>query len=255
MVLPLNKLAQSGLGLPGVARYPSPGQGLSLTDRGRIPPSIEAFEVLSADRADPQDGEHWWRSDLNTLAVREGSTTYRLGEGNTIYRKVTEKDVVNTTTETDLLNGEITIAAGAMSTNKTAKVTLIGDYLNNSGGARTSIFRIKFGGTTIVAQDVLPAVGVHANRRPWRVEFDIVNLNAANVNFLEGNFWLGGVGTTATSGIGDGTVGDLIMFSYASNGTMSIDTASAQVVAVTWTHPTAHASLSMRLKSALVEVI
>lgn len=166
----------------------------------------------------------------------------------------TEVDVVNTAAETNLIS--YSVAAGAMGTTRRLKVLIIGDYLNNSGAARTGILKIKFGGTTIVEQNSTPAINAHANRRPVRFDFDIANLAAANVNFLEGEFRLGSVGTAAVSGIGDvGVSTDLLIASLASNGTTAIDTASAQTVAVTWQHSAANASLSMRLKYAAVQVI
>jgi hypothetical protein len=51
---------------------------------------------------------------------------------------------------TDLLNGEITIGAGVMGTNKLARLTAFGDYKQNSGGATNAYrFQLLLGATAV----------------------------------------------------------------------------------------------------------
>lgn len=176
-----------------------------------------------------------------------------------IYRKLTEKDVVNTVTETDLLNGEISIAAGEMVTNKTVRCTILGDYLNNSGANRTLDLAVKLGATTLWKDTVTGtnSIGPGASRRPFRLTFEISNLGADDSQFMAGFFWLGAMGA-ATTGLGDFSeaVGpDTDQWGGSFAGSSAEDTSSAKALVVTATHPAANANLSVRLKSGLIEVI
>lgn len=177
-----------------------------------------------------------------------------------VYRKTTEKDVVNTAAETDLLNGEITIGAGSMSTNRLLRATLLGDYLNNSGASRTLTVKIKLGGT-VIYEDTLTATTASATRRAVRLGFEIANLGAANSQFMAGAIGLSNV-VAATTGLGgldnlgndaggDSSRANII----ATNGAVAIDTSTAKLLEVTVTHSVANASLSARLKYALIEII
>jgi hypothetical protein len=189
----------------------------------------------------------------------EVDVTIASTSSNIVYRKVTEKDVVNTVTETDLLNGEITVAAGAMSTNKTVRVSLAGDYLNNTASDQTLTLAIKFGGTTLWA-DTISSIVSSATRRAFRVVFEITNLNANNVQSMAGVLF-GSIGS-ATTGLGDAAtsmtnwnVGGHQATVFGSNGTHALDTSTSKLLELTATHSTNSANLSMRLRSALVEVI
>lgn len=168
------------------------------------------------------------------------------------YRKVTEKDVVNTVTETDLLNGEITIAAGVMSTNRMLQASLLIDYLNNTGGNQDIALAIKLGGTTLWSD--LTSMTTSASRRALWLNIKIMNLNSASVQFLSGFYSFSAEGG-ATTGLGDLNAQAPRQSAIASNGTVAVNTAVAQAFVVTATHGTANASLSCRLKSALVEVL
>lgn len=169
------------------------------------------------------------------------------------YRKTTEKDVVNTVTETDLLNGEVTIGAGVMGTNRMLRVTLIGDYLNNTGTDKTFTLKIKFG-STVLYEDPTPNITANAIRRPLWFEFMIANLGAANSQFMHGRYRLGAA-SGATTGTGDLSFGDFNGASFAMIGTAALDTTTSKLLEVTVTHSAASASLSARLKYALVEVL
>lgn len=231
MPKPLHELAKSGLGAPYVTPHPAPGLGLALDHNGLAPTG-----ALGSGDAD------------DTVFLRgDGSWAQA---GNTVYRKTTAKDVANTTTETDLLNSEIEIAAGVMGTDKAAKLTLWGDYLNNTGGTPTTQLKIKFGGTTLL--DVTTGgVGASASRRAWFIEFTIQNVTAASQ--ISGGRASLGLPTAAATG-----TGSLANAEYVGGplqgAASTVDTAAAVAVAVTATHSTASASLSWRLNGALLEI-
>jgi hypothetical protein len=187
------------------------------------------------------------------LTTVGGATAW--GSGVTTYRKVTEKDVHTSVAETDLLNGEITIGAGEMSTNKIAKVILVGDYLNNSGAGVTLTIAIKLGATTLY-KDVSGSIEQSADRRAFRVEFEIANLGAANSQWMGGKVFLGHPGAT-TNGIGDllflsGAPDEMIM---PVAGSSAEDTATAKTLVVTVQHSASAVTVSARLKYALVEIV
>jgi hypothetical protein len=186
------------------------------------------------------DGTKFLRDDASWQAVPAPVT----------YRKVTEKDVTNTTTETDLLNGEITIGAGVMGTNKAVRVLIQGDYLQNMGGTAVHTIRIKFGGTTLWGQAVSDGAP-GATRKNVRLEFVIQNLNANNVQFMLGRYAIAG-GSASVAGIG---TGEALVYTLGSNGTSALDTSTAKALEVTIAWDVASATRSWRLKSALVEVV
>lgn len=174
------------------------------------------------------------------------------------YRKTTEKDVVNTTTETDLLNGEITIGAGVMGTDRMARLTILGDYLNNSGGTKTLTIKLKLGSTLLFDSGASPAISATANRMPLRIVVEIPNLGAANAQW--GSIIANLSYTSVTTGIGQGftlpdAAGNVFVLHGALSAPAALDTATSKLVEVTATHSAAHASLSCRLKHALLEII
>lgn len=164
--------------------------------------------------------------------------------------KTTQQDVVNTTSETDLLNGEITLAAGAMGTARACHASLLGDYLNNTGATLTTTIRVKFGGTTVFQDDLQTSAS--ANRRAWRIELDIGNLGSGTAQFTEGRLELSAA-NAPTTGVGSINAGGAI-YPFASSGASAVDTTGSVALAVTAQHGTAHASGSMRLHYARVTV-
>jgi hypothetical protein len=181
------------------------------------------------------------------------------------YRKTSEKDVVNTVAGTDLLNGDITIGAGVMGTDKTLRATLIGDYLNNTGAVRSLTVSVSFGGVTLWTEtigDGVNTIGASGNRRAMRISLEIANLGAANSQMMTGMIALSGLG--AATGTGADLAGLTRLYTNAGNserstfgssGAIAVDTASAQALLVTVTHSTASASLSARLKYAIIEIV
>jgi hypothetical protein len=171
------------------------------------------------------------------------------------WRKVTEKDVANTSAETDLLNGEVTIGAGAMATNRMLRVSLDGDYLNNRGGTATLRIKVKLGSTVIIDTGAGPTVAASATRRPFQLRALIANLNSASVQWGRLEAQLGTAGAL-TDGVGSfsGMTAEAYVFA-TTNGTKAVDTSSARLLEVTVAHSVTHASLSCRLKMGMVELV
>jgi hypothetical protein len=196
--------------------------------------------------------------NLSKLAQDSALTGQRLGWNGTawvpvylgLYRKTTEKDVVNTTVETDLLNGEVTIGAGVLGTTGAVRVTAVIDYLNNTGSNQNLTWKVKLGATTIFGDLIVRTT--NANRNPWWLTFVIANLGSASSQALNGILGFAGTVPPTVAGIGGitgGVPGGII------GGTATEDTTSAKALAVTVTHGAASASLSCRLKYAVVEIV
>lgn len=168
-----------------------------------------------------------------------------------LYRKATAKDVVSTVVETDLLNGEVTLAAGILGTTRSVRVSILGDYLNNTGISATLVVKIKVGTTTLWANSAT-SITAAAGRRPVFLEFMVGNQNSASVQVMAGRINFGGATAPATglgAGDGDGPIGGPI------SGSASEDTTASKVVQVTATHGASSSSLSCRLQYATIEVV
>lgn len=180
-------------------------------------------------------------------------------------RKRTAKQVVNTTTATDLLNGEFSIPAGALSTNRFLLLTARGDWIQNSGAA-TKLPRIylDMGGVTLIdtgvpASSVVGAIGA---RWGWLLEAKITNLDATNSQWTDLKFELvhlqnGSTVDNAGFTTGEGRYGvldsgsNIPLKSEATGGNAtSVDTTVACALALNVILPVASASLDMTLKAA-----
>jgi hypothetical protein len=178
------------------------------------------------------------------------------------WRKTTAKVVANTVTETDLLNGEITIDAGAMSTNRMLRITASGDLINNTGGTvGTPRLKLKLGSNTLIDTNTIAAVwATSASRFPWKIETLIQNLGAANSQwtdfliFATFNAVSGQNGLTTGEGIG-GTLSTTASWDIHGGIASAVDTTAAQALVLTVTLATANALEDMTLKFASVEIV
>lgn len=188
------------------------------------------------------------------------------------YRKTTAATVVNTTTETDLLNGEITVAAGAIGTTGLLRLTAFGDWKQNSGGA-TDVprFKLKLGATTLLDTNVTGAniVPNSATRYPFRIEAEIMNLGAANSQWttLFGDVMTGDTATAGYSGTGfatgEGLTGNVVNSNsghslhveYRGANSSAVDTSGACALVLSVVLPAASANCDISLKGAVVQII
>jgi hypothetical protein len=179
------------------------------------------------------------------------------------WRKTTAKVVVNSAVETDLLNGEITIDAGAMSTNRALRLTAAGDLINNTGAAvGTPRLKLKLGATTIIDTNVLAVTwGTNVARFRWEAQALIMNLGATNSQWT--SFSATSELPIAVSGFVAPTTGEGLLSSFTTTDMLhvgagnasAVDTTAAQALALTVTLPTANTLEDMTLKFAIVEVV
>lgn len=179
------------------------------------------------------------------------------------WRKATAQTVAGTITETDLLNGEFTIAAGAVDATHGLLLLACGIWKQNSGGPLgPPLFRLKLGGTTLLdtnasAATVLNDVGSYL----WEVAAFIQNQNATNSQFVKmsGEIYHAGVAaaTFAAFTTGTGTYRGFIVTGDALeplrfNGynTAAIDMTAARLLELKVINPSNNANYSITLNHA-----
>lgn len=170
----------------------------------------------------------------------------------TTYRKTTTKDVVNTTSKTDLLNSEISIGAGVMLANSLAYIDLGGDYLNDSGAARTITLELKLGTTVLWDGGASATIGTGSARRAWRFVAVIQAMNSTSAQQSHANFSIGDNNPppSGTGGLNAPFLGGVPAQSVASTEAMG----SSKALTFSVTHGAANSSLSMRLTRGVVQV-
>jgi hypothetical protein len=178
------------------------------------------------------------------------------------WRKTTAKQVVNTVTETDLLNGEITIDAGAMSTNRMLRLIAIGDLINNTAATQAAPrLKLKLGATTIIDTGALAASwATNAGRFGWEINCKIANLGAANSQWssMLADMAASTAAANAVLTTGEGFytgMGGADLLRVTGGNSSAVDTTAAQALALTVILPVANAALDMTLKYASVEIV
>lgn len=187
--------------------------------------------------------------------------------GSTTYRKTTSAAATNTITETDLLGGGITVGAGALGTTGVLRLTMWGDWVQNSGaGQNFPRFKLKLGAgpTVVLDTNAAPAsqAANSASRFGWRVVAEVANLGVANSQ------WCSVTGRIAAANTGDVaataafTTGEGRYLSWGAMGTAwfdgcgsaAIDTTAAMAVLFTVINPSA-TTTETKLFGALAEVV
>lgn len=164
-------------------------------------------------------------------------------------RDLSQVEIVDDSDETAIYSHSI--PAGALGAIGGVRLTLSGDYLNNSGSSRNMVIKVKLGSTTVLTSTSFSAAPT-ANRREWQL--DILLLNSAvsaqkvTASFLmsdedASNFHIHNSVATAGDMAGVGL------------GSASEDTSGALTLEITMKHSTAHANLSLRKEVALLELI
>ncbi|MGE0680765.1 MAG: hypothetical protein AB7P69_07635 [Candidatus Binatia bacterium] len=167
-------------------------------------------------------------------------------------------DIVNDASEQALYSKSI--AANVLSTNRLVRLSLLGDYQNESGAVRTLQIKVKLGSTTLfddVTGNISSSSGGANARRPFCVKLIVGNKGATNSQIANGEFWLGSR-VAATAGIGDlanaiGIDNDSYIAPFA--GSAAEDTTSAKTFSVTVQHSATATTLSVRRLLAFLELL
>jgi hypothetical protein len=172
-----------------------------------------------------------------------------------------------TVTETDLLNGEFSVPANALATNRVLRLTAWGDAVFTSGGAQSvPRFRFKMGSgpTTLIDTSTVSGIGSSASRGSWRIRVEVAASGATNVQWVTFDGWVQGFGTGATGNVafatGQGSVSVLVAGTssnqvyYLGGNAGAIDTTAAQAALLTVVNGSS-TSTDVTLKGALMEII
>lgn len=164
----------------------------------------------------------------------------------------TTVDVVNTVTETDLYN--FSVPGGTLGTTNALRLTLIGDLLkNDGGGAATWTIRFYFGATQYLIVTRAPSTN-SANRQMFSLLIDIGANGATNAQVAWGIVRsTAGQAPNTSIIITNADPGSLDAYSY--NAAIAEDSTIARAFRVSAQWGTANANLSIRLRSAHLEVL
>lgn len=166
-----------------------------------------------------------------------------------LERSTAAVDVVNTAASTNLYS--VSLAANSMSIDRMVRVTVLGDYLNNTGSSQTLSLAVVLN-ATIMWQDLTTAtIPTDVDRRPFVMEFYVANVASASVQILRGTFWLGAAVAGSGAGIGD-IDGSLLTSVFG--GSAAENTALARTLSFSAQHGAANANLSIRKTYALTEL-
>lgn len=180
------------------------------------------------------------------------------------YRKTTAKPVNTTTSATDLLNGEVSVAAGAMGATGGALVTAWGDWKNNSGGAvAPPRFQLILGSSTLFDTGTSGGTCTNAaTRYGWKIVVEILNTSASAqvANFL----------LTMSAGVnlnGDGAFttgeGNYVLYTPSARGfgfgeaynTSAENTATAKTLVLNVINGSANAAYETNLAGAVIQIV
>lgn len=166
----------------------------------------------------------------------------------TLY-KTNTVTIGNTTTETNIFS--TTIPGGSLSTGNVIRFAIRGDILQNSGASRTFTIKVTYGGTTLY-NGTSSALSVTTDRRPYVFEGTIAAAGATNSQTFTGCILVGSA-TAPTTGLG--AITTTLPLMGAIGGSSSVDSTSAQTLAVTVTLSAASASYEFLNKSIVVELL
>ncbi len=189
-------------------------------------------------------------SDVNALKANIEACT------RAYVRQTTLIDIVSNTSETDLIgtNGAgFTVTGGDMELDRMIRVTILGDYIQNSGTVNGRL-RVKFGGTTFFDSGTVN-IAQDADRRAFIVNFYIANLGASNSQFIAGKGSLGSA-VAASTGQGNPLVNTPANFDLFADSTLgTIDTTTNQAIRCTWQHGTSASTVELRINYGVAELV
>ncbi len=192
-------------------------------------------------------GQVAWINDTVALIKRWNGTTWVdvtptfIGSGT--LDRVGQLDIVNTAAETTLY----TVSLDPIVVNRSYRLNMTYDYLNNSGAVRNLTLRIYLGATKMY-DDTIVSIPASATRHIGSLQIDIGPAGSTSAQICFGFIYMTNVGTT-TAGVGDLTA-NATFFSQQYGGTAAEDWTSAKTFLVSLQHSTNNASLSFRRQFA-----
>jgi hypothetical protein len=189
-------------------------------------PALQVVEDIISD-PDAATGSVW--SFAASAAVEDDDVMI-------LDKDLTTHDVVNTTSTTT--TDSFTVPGGTLDVDRALRITVIGDYLNNTGSAQTLLAEILFGGSAAVSL-VAGSVAASASRRGLFMQAIISAKGATNAQAAGAHAGLDGGGSYIATDFGGKT--------------LAIDSTSDQTLLVHLGHGAANSSLSARTLAVWVE--
>lgn len=190
-----------------------------------------------------------------------GAITITNTTGDVLNRQVTTSTVNNNNAEVTVYS--YAVPGGTLSTNKTLHLSLIGDFINNSGSGVNIIIRVKYGATTIYS-GTLTAVNTGGNTNPLLLDCELTagnltNLQRAKTWVFVGATNSGGDNSTAVSiDFSGGAAGGAVLGSgvvqAAIQANVAEDSTANKNLAVTYQMSAASASATMRAYCVYTEL-
>lgn len=163
-------------------------------------------------------------------------------------RDTTTNDVVGTITETTVYT--FSVPGGSLSTNRALRLTLVGDYLNNTGAGSAFTIRGRWGGTLAFTANIA-SVAQDTTRRLIFLPVVLSSRNAvsnAQLVSVDGMLGLAGsAGSPPTTFDGQANIIRMV------NNGLAVDSTANQTLAITFEHGTADANISARALSVQLE--
>lgn len=204
-------------------------------------------------------------ASLGQGLVWNGSMWVPAGVVQSKYKKVTSKTVSNTIATTDLLNGEITIAANALSATGILRFTAWGTYTQNSGAPQALLrMALALGGTTLIDTNTVAAIHTsNVGAHPWKFTAIIEAQNATNAQFTYADLDLLITGGNAAATLAAGTglylapvaIGGYSFTRAAGQAASAKDMTFAQALVLNVIQPAASLSIVTVLNGASVEIL
>lgn len=247
--------AQTVTGAKTFDRDPNPP--FVVTSGSAVVPNLDADKWDGQDLpADPNaDRMLFWDDSAGALAYLTPGTGLTVTDttiavSSTVVtapaRDVVQAEVVSSVAETAVFSE--TITGGSLGTTRALRVTVLGDYLNNSGSSRNLTLRVKYGATTIGT--ITYAVATAATRHAVHLFTVLTAANSASAQYahtrsvITANGALDGVTSLAGS---DGA--------YSAHASVAEASASDKTLAVTVEHSASASTISFRANSVLVELL
>lgn len=231
-----------GATLPQVAASALPGASYFEAQEASAPATPSAGRVRLYVPTETPAMNRWEAKDATGQTLAFSGVLYRAA-GNPFA------NVVSTATETSI--AAPTIKGGTLGTDRALRITILGDWLANTGvGTTWPTVRIKVGATT--ALTLQPASNINsATRVGWRVEAILAARGATNAQAASGrmhaNATIAGVSGTNIAPT------NLIHDAYSTHSSVAEDSTADKTLDITIQNSTSHASYSTQVFSVLVE--
>lgn len=168
-------------------------------------------------------------------------------------RLVTLTTLVSSVAETTMYS--FSVPGGTLSTNKALRITLLGDYLNNSAGNDAFTLKVKYGATTVESWVASISNGAGANRRSLQLQ---AVLSAANATGAQTSYARAAIGNnagssaTGTMAVANSDNGQPV---EGTNTGIAEDSTAAKTLAITFQLGTSAVTVAARVYAVFLELL